>query len=106
MRYRLLITRAALDTLRRMEQQGLVSASVYEDPSRQDDSESENLTNEIAALHAEAGFVAREELAITDPKCLLVARSTLQDLLRQGAISDDVFRRLVSDIDTELQEVG
>ena len=106
MRDRLLVTRAALDTLRRMEQQGPVSASVYEELSRKYDSESENLTNEIATLHAEAGFHAQEELAITDRKCLLVARSTLQDLLRQGAISDDVFRRLVSDIDSELQEVG
>jgi hypothetical protein len=30
----------------------------------------------------------------------------LQDLLRQGVISDDVFRRLVTDIDTELHQVG
>jgi len=39
-----MVTRAALDTLRRMEQQGLLSASVYEEPSRKYDSESEIVT--------------------------------------------------------------
>ena len=105
-RGRLLVARAALDTLRQMERQGLVSASAYEELSRKYDSQSEDLTSQIANLQAEAGFLAQEELAVTDRKCLLAARSTLQDLLQQGAISDEVFRRLVSDIDTELQRIG
>jgi hypothetical protein len=36
---------------------------------------------------------------------LLAAGSTRQDLLRRGVISDDVFRRLVSEIDAELRQV-
>jgi CPA1 family monovalent cation:H+ antiporter len=105
-RGRLLVARAALDTLRQMERQGLVSASAYEELSRKYDSQSDDLTSQIANLQAEAGFPAQEELAITDRKCLLAARSTLRDLLQQGAIDDEVFRRLVSDIDTDLQRIG
>jgi CPA1 family monovalent cation:H+ antiporter len=104
-RGKLLATRGALDALQRMEQEGLVSASAYGELLQRYQSLSQNLTEEIADLHAGSGSLAQEELKVTDRKCLLVARSTLQDLLRQGAISDDVFRRLVSEIDAELRQV-
>jgi CPA1 family monovalent cation:H+ antiporter len=104
-RGRLLAARAVLDALRQMEQKGLVSAPVYAELSRRYESSSQSLGEEIASLHSAADFLAQEESAATQRQCLLVARSTLQDLQRQGAISEGVFRRLVSDIDTELQEV-
>ncbi len=103
---RLLATRASLDALQRMEREGLVSTSAYGELVRRYQSLSQSLTEEIADLQTESGFLAQEELRVADRKCLLVARSTLQDLLRQGVISDDVFRRLVSEIDSELRQVG
>jgi CPA1 family monovalent cation:H+ antiporter len=105
-RGKLLATRAALDTLQRMEHEGLISPSVYKELSDRYGSRGQSLTAEIADLHAESGFLAQEELRGTERRCLLTAKSTLQDLLRQGVISDDVFRRLVTDIDTELHQVG
>ena len=48
------------DTLRRMEAKSLVFASVYEELSRMNDSESEDLTSQIASLLTEVGFLARE----------------------------------------------
>ena len=105
-RGRLLATKAILDSLRRIEESGLASASVCEKLTQRYESVVQDLSNEIASLQAEAGFLAQEELKVTQRKCLQVAKSTLQDLLRQGVISDDVFRRLISDIDTDLQEIG
>jgi CPA1 family monovalent cation:H+ antiporter len=105
-RGKLLATKAMLDGLQSMERNGIASASVCEELTQRYESISQNLSGEIASLQAEAGFLAQEELKVTHRKCLQVARSTLQDLLRQGVISDDVFRRLVSDVDAELQEIG
>lgn len=105
-RGKLLATRAALDTLQRMEHKGMVSHSVFEELSQRYESLGKNLTAEIAVLQADSTFLREEDLRVADRKCLLAARSTLQDLLRQGVISDDVFRRLVTDIDTDLDEAG
>jgi CPA1 family monovalent cation:H+ antiporter len=105
-RGRLVATRAATDTLQRMQQEGLLSASTYGALSERYDSLGQKLSEDLASIQMTSGSLAKEELAATHRKCLLVAKGALQDLLRQGMISDDVFRRLVSDIDTELQEVG
>jgi CPA1 family monovalent cation:H+ antiporter len=105
-RGKLLATKAILDSLHSMERNGLVSASVCDELTQRYESLGQNLSDEIAKLQAEAGFLAQDELKVTQRKCLQVAKSTLQDLVRQGVISDDVFRRLVSDMDTELQEIG
>jgi CPA1 family monovalent cation:H+ antiporter len=105
-RGKLLATRAALGTLERMEREGLVSPSVYEELSETYRTLGQDLTAEMADLHAQSDSLTQEELRVTERKCLLTAKSTLQDLLRQGVISDDVFGRLVTDIDAELQQVG
>jgi CPA1 family monovalent cation:H+ antiporter len=105
-RGRLLAIRAALDTLQRLEQKGMVSQSVFEELSQRYESLSQNLTQEITALQADSVILMQEDLRVTDRNCLLAARSALQDLLRQGVVSDDVFRRLVTDIDTELRQAG
>jgi len=83
-----------------------VSPSTYGELSERYDSLGQKLSEDLASIQTTSGSLAQEELTATHRKCLLVAKCALQDLLRQGVISDDVFRRLVSDIDTELQEVG
>jgi len=101
-----LVALLLLVCLAQVERKGLVSISACGELLQRHQSLGQNLTEEIADLHAESGFLAQEELRVADRRCLLVARSTLQDLLRQGLISDDVFRRVVSDIDAELRQVG
>ncbi len=105
-RGRLVATRAAIDTLQRMQQEGLISPSTYRELSERYDALGQTLSEDLSTIQTSSDSLAKEELAATHRKCLLVAKGTLQDLLRQGVISDDVFRRLVSDIDTELEEVG
>jgi hypothetical protein len=105
-RGRLVATRAAIDTLQRMQQEGLISPSTYSELSERYDALGQTLSEDLSTIQTSSDFLAKEELAATHRKCLLVAKGSLQDLLRQGVISDDVFRRLVSDIDAELEEAG
>jgi CPA1 family monovalent cation:H+ antiporter len=98
-------TRAALDTLEQMLNDGTVSESAFEQLRERYKSLNQDLAEEIATLQSQSDLLSQEDLVTTQRKCLLAERSTLQDLLREGIISDDVYRKLISEIDAELQDI-
>jgi CPA1 family monovalent cation:H+ antiporter len=104
-RGKLLSARAALDTLEQMQRKGLASKPIFERLRERYESLSHDLAEEIVTLQEQSDVLSQEELVATHRQCLLVERSTLQDLLRQGMISDEVYRRLISEKNTELQTI-
>jgi CPA1 family monovalent cation:H+ antiporter len=104
-RGRLSSSRAARGALQQMWNEGLISKPVFDELSQRYDTQSRDLAQGLATLQEQSDVLRQEEFAFAMRRCLLVERSTLEDLHRQGMIGEEAYQRLIAEIDGELQEI-
>lgn len=101
---RVIMSRAAFNHLKDMYQEGLLSKPVWELLSRPIESHTNKLRDAASrAVQADPEIESRElETAIKE--VLNSERAALQDLLRDGIISEDTFSKLVQEVDSAITD--
>ena len=101
---RVIMSRTAYNHLKDMYQEGLLSRSVWELLSSPIESHTNKLLDAAArAVQADPEIESRElETAITE--ALNSERAALQDLLHDGKISEDIFSKLIQEVDTAITD--
>ncbi len=101
---RLMAARAARDRLRKMYDEGAISATTWEKLEPDLESRVQSYLEAQRDLLREQPSLQVEELDDARREGLRAQRATLADLLRDGLISEDVFEELVTEVDTALEE--
>jgi uncharacterized protein YaaQ len=101
---RVIMSRTAFNHLKTMYQEGLLSRPVWELLSIPIEHHTNKLLDAAArAVKADPEIESRElEIAITE--ALNSERAALQDLLRDGKISEDTFSRLLQEVDSAIMD--
>lgn len=102
-RAQLLALRAAWEYLRTLREDGILSTPVWEQLNGEFRLAGQQLSQEMERLYQQYGELRTEELLTTRREILRIQRATLQDLLRKGAISEMVHRRLIAGLDEQLE---
>lgn len=102
-RAQLLSLRAAWEYLRTLREDGILSNPVWEQLNGEFRLAGQQLSQELEHLYQRYGELQTEELLTTRREILRIQRATLQDLLRKGAISEMVYRRLIAGLDEQLE---
>lgn len=63
----------------------------------------EKLADDIGALYEEQKGLRKEELLAIRQGALVIEQSALQEMLRQGTISDKAYRELIEEVDKQRQ---
>ncbi|MCZ7567685.1 MAG: Na+/H+ antiporter [Ardenticatenaceae bacterium] len=98
-RARLYATQAAWRRIRQLSQDGVLSPSVWNELNAEYHMTEEQLSNEIHTLYEEREELRREEMLAARSDALRAERIALQDLLRQGLLSEGTYRELVGEVD-------
>jgi CPA1 family monovalent cation:H+ antiporter len=101
----LLALRAAWQSLRDMQEDGVLSPAVWRVLNREYRLSGQRLSAEMEALYREHSYLQREELSATRLECLRVERSTLLDLRRKGILPEEVYSHLVRDVDRRIEQL-
>jgi CPA1 family monovalent cation:H+ antiporter len=100
---RLYAAQAGLHRLADLRHDGLLAGDVWAGLRDEYYQTSEQLTEEMIQLFAEHPDLEREVLLRARQEALRSERGALSDALRQGLISEDVYRELASDVDRRLE---
>jgi CPA1 family monovalent cation:H+ antiporter len=100
---RLYAAQAGLHRLAELHHDGLLAGDVWAGLRDEYYRTNEQLANEMAQLFAEHPDLEREVLLRARREALRAERGALSDALRQGLISEDVYRELASDVDRRLE---
>jgi CPA1 family monovalent cation:H+ antiporter len=110
---RLTSMRSASQHLDRLHREGLVPTAVWETLKPDLDSRIHTVSEELREVVRSSPDLEAEELDTARREFLRAQRSSLQGMLRQGVIADDVFDELAAEVDfflgqtpAELQELG
>ena len=101
---RALMTRNAYHQLENMHQDGLLSRPVWDLLAKPIETRTTNLVNAANKKIEENPEIESQELESAIKEALNSERATLQVLLRDGKISEDIYSELVHEIDTALTE--
>lgn len=101
-RAQLLMLRAAARELGRLREDAGLSSRVYEQLDAAYRASGERLDAELDGLYQNQAELEAEELRATREQLLLVERTTLRDLLRQGLIESETAQKLAAEIDERL----
>jgi len=101
---RVIMSRTAYNHLKNMYQEGLLSRPVWELLSKPIESHTNKLLNAAArAVQTDPEIESRElETAISE--ALNSERAALQDLLRDGKISETTFSKLIQEVDSAIMD--
>jgi CPA1 family monovalent cation:H+ antiporter len=102
---RLQAAQAGLRRLADLRHDGLLPREVWDGLRDEYNRTSEQLASEMAELFAEHADLEREVLLRARREALQAERGALGDALRQGLISEPVFRQLATEIDKRLEAV-
>jgi CPA1 family monovalent cation:H+ antiporter len=102
---RLQAAQAGLRRLADLRHDGLLPREVWDGLRDEYDRTSEQLASEMAELFAEHADLEREVLLRARREALQAERGALGDALRQGLISEPVFRQLAVEADKRLEAV-
>jgi CPA1 family monovalent cation:H+ antiporter len=97
---------AGLSRLAELRQEGLMAGEVWAGLRDEYYQTSQQLANEMSELFAEHPDLEREVLLQARREALRAERGALSDALRQGLISEQVYRELASDVDRRLEAVA
>jgi CPA1 family monovalent cation:H+ antiporter len=97
---------AGLSRLAELRQEGLLAGEVWAGLRDEYYQTSQQLANEMSELFAEHPDLEREVLLQARREALRAERGALSDALRQGLISEHVYRELASDVDRRLEAVA
>jgi uncharacterized protein YaaQ/ribosomal protein L19E len=101
---RAVAARAAHEHLQRLYQQGLISQHTWETISPLLTERLRALTDAVREMASMAPDVLAEELDTAWREKLRVQRSTLSDLRTDGLLSEEIYRQLITEVDTALAE--
>ena len=101
-RAELLLLRAGLRELRRLEEDAVLSPRVYAQLDAQYRVDGAQVETALEGLYQHQSAFEAEEQRSTQIHLLQVERSTLQELRRQGLVDDDTSRKLAESLDTRL----
>jgi CPA1 family monovalent cation:H+ antiporter len=101
---RFVASRAALNHLRRMWEQGLISEQVWTHLVPLFEKRNEVLRQAVKEVLTSDPTVEVEELDTARRETLRVQRAALTDLLRDGVISEEIYSELVGEVDAALTE--
>jgi monovalent cation:H+ antiporter, CPA1 family len=99
---RLTALRAAEGHLERLHREGLVTTHTWEKLKPDLNERSAALANQVHEVLRDNPALEAEEIDTARRELLRSQRSTLQDLRRDGAISEEVFEKLVAEVDVVL----
>ncbi len=105
-RARLYTNKAALRWLRQLSHDGVLSEPIMEQMSSEYEAKGEKLAEEIGTLYEIQTELREEALLATRQSALVIEQSALQELLRQGTVSDRAYRKLVEEINEQQNELG
>jgi len=94
---------AGMERLADLYRDGLLQEDVWAALHDEYDQVNKQLTAEMAHLFTEHADLEREVLLQTRRESLRAERGALGDALRQGLISEEVFRELTSEVDRRLE---
>ena len=97
-RARLYTNQAVQKWLRQLEHDGVLSKPIMQQMTSEYEAKGEKLAEEISALYVEQKQMREEEMLSTRQGALVIEQSALQEMLRQGAISDKAYRELVEEV--------
>lgn len=102
---RAVAVQSAYDHLKRMKQRGLISDHIWQrlSPGLQDHSKA--LVEAVREVMSANPMVEEKELETAHRESLRAQRSTLNDLLNDGVISESTYSQLVTEVDTALAEL-
>ncbi len=100
-RARLYSNQAVLRWLRKLYQDGVLSRPIMQQMTYEYEAKGEKLAEEISALYEEQMELREEELLVTRQGAIIVEQSALQEMLRQGTISDKAYRDLVEELNEQ-----
>lgn len=103
---RLYATQAGLHRLADLRHDGLLAGDVWAGLRDEYYRTSEQLAEEMSQLFAEHPDLEREVLLRARQEALRAERGALSDALRQGLISEDVYRELATEVDRRLEAVA
>lgn len=101
---RAIMSRAALKHLKDMYYDGLLSRPVWDTLSRPIENHANKLVDAAARTIKFNPEIESRELETAIVEALSIERATLQDLLRDGKISEDTFSKLVQEVDSAITD--
>lgn len=101
---RLMASRAAYERVEQMHQEGVLPDHVWECLAPVLEGHTRDLVETVSELIHAHPEVERDELETARKEALRAQRSTLNDLLTGGLISEEIFTELVTEVDTALDE--
>jgi Na+:H+ antiporter len=102
-RARLLSLRAVEHRLNRLRDEGTITQAVHTSLTAEYDSTAGELEERLRMLYQQHPDLTQSEIGMARLEALRAERSALFDLNRRGVISDDVYRELTTEVDSELQ---
>ena len=97
---------AALDAADRLNSEGNLPRSVYEDFSAEYQKEREDLNDATSRLLRENPELRRERWLVGERRVLQQEKSAIMDAMRRGIVSDDIGDRLLEEADVKLDLVN
>ncbi len=104
MRARLLAIRAAERRLEHLQDQGTIAHAAYDALMSEYAGLEEELEQNLRVFYSQYPDLTENEITTAHLEALRAQRSALFDLNRRGLISDDVYRELITEIDTQIHE--
>jgi hypothetical protein len=103
---RLFAARAGLSRLADLRHDGLLAGEVWTGLRDEYDQTSQKLATEMTELFIEHPELEREVLLQARREALRAERGALSDALRQGLISEEVYRELTGEVDRRLEALA
>jgi CPA1 family monovalent cation:H+ antiporter len=103
---KLYATQAGISRLADLRHEGLLAGEVWAGLRDEYYETSQQLAEEMTNLFAEHPDLEREILLQARREALRAERGALSDALRQGLVSEDVYRELASDVDNRLEALA
>lgn len=104
-RAQLYTSNAVLRWLRQLNHDGMLSRSILQQMSSEYETKGEKLADQISILYEQQADLRKDALEATRQGALVVEQSALQEMLRQGAISDKVYRSMVEALNEQQHEL-
>jgi CPA1 family monovalent cation:H+ antiporter len=102
----LLALRSAWEMLRELNEDGVISPSVWQTLDYEYRLAGQRLSAELETLYRDHGHLQVEELLTIRRESLRTQRAALIDLERRGIISLEVYEQLVKKVDAQLEELN
>jgi len=103
---RLYALQAAWRRLNEMNQDGVLSPSVWQELNREYRLAGQQISDQIQLLYDQYGDLEQQELRAAQCDALRAQRNALNDMRRRGLISEEVYRELVYEVDHRLEALG